>query len=76
MRFGHVNLVARDWELLADFYCRHLGCVRLAPVRDLQGPLVDAGVGVADARIRGVHVRPPGMAMTAPRSKSIATTRS
>ena len=60
MRFGHVNLVARDWELLADFYCRHLGCVRLAPVRDLQGPLVDAGVGVADARIRGVHVRLPG----------------
>ncbi len=60
MRFGHVNLVARNWELLADFYCTHLGCTRLEPARDLQGPLVDAGVGVTNARIRGVHVRLPG----------------
>ena len=60
MRFGHVNLVARDWQLLADFYCTYLGCVRLEPVRDLQGPLVDAGVGSREARIRGVHVRLPG----------------
>jgi len=35
-------------------------------VRDLQGPLVDAGVGVADASIRGVHVRLPGYGDTGP----------
>ena len=60
MRFGQVNIVARDWRVLADFYCKHLGCTLLAPERDLRGAVVDAGVGVADARIRGVHLRLPG----------------
>ena len=60
MRFGHVNVVARDWRLLADFYCRFLGCTLLAPERDLHGATVDAGVGIPDAHIRGVHVRLPG----------------
>ena len=66
MRFGHVNLVARDWQVLADFYCSYLGCTRLEPIRDLHGPLIDAGVGCADARIRGVHVRLPGFGDNGP----------
>lgn len=60
MRFGHVNLVARDWRALAAFYCHFLGCTMLAPERDLHGNTIDAGVGVSDARIRGVHLRLPG----------------
>lgn len=60
IRFGHVNLVARDWRGLARFYCTYLGCALLAPERDLHGPLIDAGVGVAAAHIQGVHLRLPG----------------
>jgi catechol-2,3-dioxygenase len=33
-RFGHVNLVARDWRRLADFYTRVLGCEFVPPERD------------------------------------------
>jgi catechol 2,3-dioxygenase-like lactoylglutathione lyase family enzyme len=60
MRFGHINIVARDWRALAAFYCAQLGCTLLAPERDLSGPLIDGALGVSDARINGVHVRLPG----------------
>lgn len=60
-RFGHVNLVARDWRLLADFYERVFGCVFVPPERDLSGPVLEAGTGVAGATIRGAHLRLPGL---------------
>jgi predicted enzyme related to lactoylglutathione lyase len=60
-RFGHVNLVAADWRALADFYTRVFGCVFVPPERDLSGPVLEAGTGVADATIRGAHLRLPGL---------------
>lgn len=59
-RFGHVNVVARDWRALADFYERVLGCVPVPPERDYRGPDLAAGTGVPDAALRGVHLRLPG----------------
>jgi catechol 2,3-dioxygenase-like lactoylglutathione lyase family enzyme len=59
-RFAHVNLVARDWERLAAFYERVLGCTRVPPERDLSGDWLEAGTGVRGARIRGIHLRLPG----------------
>jgi catechol 2,3-dioxygenase-like lactoylglutathione lyase family enzyme len=59
-RFGHVNLIARDWRRLADFYVRVFGCVVVPPERDYRGPELAAGTGVPDAALRGVHVRLPG----------------
>lgn len=59
-RYVHTNLVARDWQALARFYIERFGCVLVPPERDLSGPAVDAGLGVKDARIRGVHLRLPG----------------
>jgi predicted enzyme related to lactoylglutathione lyase len=60
-RFGHVNLVAADWRALADFYERVFGCVFVPPERDLSGPVLEAGTGVAGATIRGAHLRLPGL---------------
>jgi predicted enzyme related to lactoylglutathione lyase len=60
-RFGHVNLVASDWRSLADFYERVFGCVFVPPERDLSGPVLEAGTGLAGARIRGAHLRLPGL---------------
>ncbi|MEX1168538.1 MAG: VOC family protein [Chloroflexota bacterium] len=59
-RFGHVNLIARDWRNLADFYERALGCLPVPPERDLAGPELSAATGVPDAALRGIHLRLPG----------------
>ena len=62
-RFGHVNIVARDWRALAGWYERVLGCIPVPPERDLRGPVVEAGTGVPGAALRGVHLRLPGLAL-------------
>jgi catechol 2,3-dioxygenase-like lactoylglutathione lyase family enzyme len=59
-RFGHVNLVARDWRRLAGFYVDLFGCVPVPPERDYRGPTLEAGTGVPGSGLRGVHLRLPG----------------
>jgi catechol 2,3-dioxygenase-like lactoylglutathione lyase family enzyme len=59
-RFAHVNLVARDWRKLADFYERVFGCLPVPPERDLRGPWLEQATGLAGARIRGIHLRLQG----------------
>lgn len=60
IRYAHTNLIARDWRALADFYIEHLGCVPVLPERDLKGPAMESGTGIAGATLRGLHVRLPG----------------
>lgn len=59
-RFGHVNLIARDWRALAAFYERVFGCEPVPPERDYSGPELAAGTGLPGARLQGVHLRLPG----------------
>ncbi|HEY4768786.1 MAG TPA: VOC family protein [Candidatus Limnocylindria bacterium] len=59
-RYGHTNLVARDWQRLAAFYVELFGCVVVPPERDYRGRDLEAGTGVRDAALRGVHLRLPG----------------
>ena len=59
-RFGHVNVVATDWRRLADFYIRVLGCELVPPERDMRGPILEAGTGIAGAALHGAHLRLPG----------------
>jgi predicted enzyme related to lactoylglutathione lyase len=59
-RFAHLNLVARDWRKLAAFYERVFGCLPVPPERDLRGPWLEKATGLADAHIRGMHLRLPG----------------
>ena len=65
-RFGHVNVIARDWRRLAQFYERVFGCVFVPPERDYKGADLSAGTGVADAALRGAHLRLPGLGPTGP----------
>ena len=65
-RFGHVNLIARDWRALADFYTRMLGCELVPPERDYRGDDLAAGTGVPGAALRGAHLRLPGHPPTGP----------
>jgi predicted enzyme related to lactoylglutathione lyase len=59
-RYGHTNLIARDWRRLAAFYQRHFGCEPVPPERDYAGSALEAGTGVRGATVRGVHLRLPG----------------
>ena len=65
-RFNHVNLIARDWRALADFYTRVLGCEFAPPERDYRGPEFAAGVGVPSGALRGAHLRLPGLGPDGP----------
>lgn len=59
-RYGHTNLVARDWRRLAAFYTELFGCVAVPPERDYHGSTLEAGTGVPGAALQGVHLRLPG----------------
>lgn len=59
-RFGHVNVIARDWRTLAAFYESVFACTPVPPERDYRGEIVERGTGVPDAAFRGVHLRLPG----------------
>ena len=61
-RYGHTNLIAKDWRSLAHFYETVFGCTPVPPERDYSGPLFDALTGVPGARLRGLHLRFPGFA--------------
>ena len=59
-RYAHTNLIARDWRALARFYQELFGCTVVPPERDYSGPDLEAGSGLAGARLKGVHLRLPG----------------
>ena len=59
-RYVHTNLIAADWQSLAQFYREVFGCVPVPPERDFQGEKLEAGTGISGAHLRGVHLRLPG----------------
>lgn len=59
-RYVHTNLVARNWRSLAGFYESIFGCVRVPPERHYSGPALEAGTGIPDSSLSGVHLRLPG----------------
>jgi predicted enzyme related to lactoylglutathione lyase len=59
-RYGHTNLIAKDWRALAHFYQEQFGCVPVPPERDFKGPDLDRGTGIRNAELRGAHLRLPG----------------
>lgn len=65
-RYGHTNLIARDWRRLAGFYERLFGCVLVPPERNYRGADLERGTGVAGAALRGVHLRLPGHGLDGP----------
>jgi catechol 2,3-dioxygenase-like lactoylglutathione lyase family enzyme len=60
VKYAHTNLVARDWRRLAGFYVRLFGCVPVPPERDFRSTELDAGTGLTDAHLTGMHLRLPG----------------
>ena len=73
-RYGHTNLIAKDWRALARFYEDLFGCTPVPPERDFAGPDLDRGTAIPGARLRGVHLRLPGHGPKDRRSRSSTTT--
>jgi catechol 2,3-dioxygenase-like lactoylglutathione lyase family enzyme len=65
-RFGHVNVIAHDWQKLADFYGGVFGMQIVPPLRDYRGPDLEAGTGIKGAALRGAHLRLPGLGSDGP----------
>ena len=63
-RYVHTNLIAKDWNKLAEFYQAVFGCTRVPPERNYSGPALEAGTGVLNATLRGVHLKLPGSEAT------------
>lgn len=60
VRYGHTNIIARDWRTLAKFYEEVFGCIPVPPERDYSGAALEAGTGVKGSTLKGVHLRLPG----------------
>ncbi len=76
VRYGHTNLVARDWRRLASFYEELFGCTPVPPERDYRSSDLDRGTALIDAHLTGVHLRLPGPGSTDRRSRSTPMTTS
>jgi predicted enzyme related to lactoylglutathione lyase len=59
-RYGHTNLIARDWQRLAKFYCDVFGCQPVLPERHYKGSDLERGTGVRSTELHGIHLRLPG----------------
>lgn len=66
VRYGHTNLIARDWRALAAFYENVFGCRPVPPERNYAGPQLEAGTGVPGSTLQGIHLRLPGYGESGP----------
>jgi hypothetical protein len=41
VKYVHTSIVAQDWNALAQFYIKALGCKRKPPQRNLKGAWLD-----------------------------------
>jgi hypothetical protein len=42
-KYGHTNLIAKDWRALARFYEEQFGCTPVPPERDFKGSDLERG---------------------------------
>ncbi len=56
IQFSHINIIAKDWKNVADFYTKVFHCTPLPPGDELSGVWVDKLTGLHGAKICGVHL--------------------
>ena len=66
IKFVHTNIVAKNWQRLADFYIKVFGCTIAPPIRNYKGKDLDSAVRINNAELNGVHLRLPGYNKTGP----------
>lgn len=66
IKFSHINIIAKDWKKLSEFYQKVFNCVPVPPERNLSGKLIERGTGIPAAKINGVHLQLPGYTENGP----------
>lgn len=66
IRYAHTNIIAYNWETLADFYIQVFDCKPKPPKRDQSGLWLDKGTGIKDAALQGMHLSLPGYGSNGP----------
>ncbi|MCP5082914.1 MAG: VOC family protein [Alphaproteobacteria bacterium] len=61
MKFGHVSMVARDTDRLADFYKMVFGCEDTATRWTMSGERISRGIGLANCEIYAAWLSLPGV---------------
>jgi predicted enzyme related to lactoylglutathione lyase len=59
-KYVHTNLIAENWEKLAEFYIKVFGCIPVYPERDLSGDWIDRLTSIKEVKIKGIHLQLPG----------------
>ena len=59
-RYAHVNIIARDWRRLCEFYEKVFDCEPWSSERDHHGAHIDALTKMPGIRVQGRHLRVPG----------------
>ncbi|ALC81367.1 MULTISPECIES: VOC family protein [Bacillus] len=60
IKYVHTNIIANDWEKLANFDIEVFNCKPLYPERNLSGGWIEKVTNIDKARIKGIHLRLPG----------------
>ncbi|VAX39319.1 hypothetical protein MNBD_PLANCTO02-447 [hydrothermal vent metagenome] len=66
IRYAHTNLVARNWEVLRDFYIDLFDCQPVGTVRNRAGEIVERLTGIENIAVVGQHLRLPGYSEEGP----------
>ena len=61
-----MNVTGSDWRRLASFYSDVFGMELVPPERDYRGSELEGATRVANAHVRGAHLRLPGLGPAAP----------
>ena len=60
MKFVHINLIAKDYKKMVDFYKTVFDCESIDEKRDIKGAWLDKVTAVKNAHIKGKHLKLPG----------------
>lgn len=60
IKYGHTNIISKNWKILSEFYKNVFNCIAVPPERDQKGLWLDKGTGLKNARLQGIHLRLPG----------------
>ena len=66
VKFVHTNLIAQNWQFLANFYQEVFGCLPAPPKRDISGEALEKGTNLPGAHLQGIHLRLPGFGEEGP----------
>lgn len=66
IKYVHTNIVAKNWEKLAEFYIKVFDCKIVPPIRNYKCKDLDSAVKIKDVLLKGVHLKLPGYTETGP----------